>query len=80
MYANFCAMQGARLTRVPLGLAKVSSIMKIADISLAVFTLYGLSAGVFWLSVRGSRSVTAKTGPIGTIPRTDRGARDHIKV
>jgi hypothetical protein len=54
--------------------------MRIADISLAVFTLYGLSAGVFWLSVRGSRPVTAKTWPIGDIPRIDRAARDHVKV
>jgi len=80
MYANFCAVQGARLTRIPLGPAKVSSAMRIADISLAVFTLYGLSAGVFWLSVRGSRSVTVKTGPIGTIRHTARAARDHVKV
>jgi hypothetical protein len=54
--------------------------MRIADISLAIFTLYGLSAGVFWLSVRGSRPVTGKTGPIGTIRHADRAARDHVKV
>jgi hypothetical protein len=42
--------------------------MRIADISLAVFTLCGLSAGVFWLSVRGARPVTVKRAA----PRDDK--------
>jgi hypothetical protein len=42
--------------------------MRIADISLAVFTLCGLSAGVFWLSVGGARRVTVKRAA----PRDDK--------
>jgi hypothetical protein len=54
--------------------------MRIADISLAVFTFCGLSAGVCWLSVRGSLPVTTEIGLIGTLCHADRAARDHVKV
>jgi hypothetical protein len=43
-------------------------IMRFADISLAVFTLYGLSAGVCWLSASGPRPVTTKRAA----PRDDK--------
>jgi len=42
--------------------------MRFADISLAFFTLYGLSAGVCWLSARGSQPVTTKRAA----PRDDK--------
>jgi hypothetical protein len=42
-----------RPTAIPLSPTKVSSIMKLADIGFAVLILFGLSAGVFWLSVHG---------------------------
>jgi len=40
-----------------------SSTMRVADISLAVFTLYGLSAGVLWLSVRRRRPHASRLAP-----------------
>jgi hypothetical protein len=55
MYANFYALQGTSSYGDTAQPTKANSIMKFVDISLAVFTLFGLSAGVFRLSAHGWR-------------------------
>ena len=58
-----------------------SSTMRVADIGLAVFTLYGLSAGVLWLSVRRRPPPAGRLAPSAapSEPSPRRAAVSHAQ-